>query len=191
MTSVGYQAWRDAVAAYDALHPPSRKRSWETITTEETVTAESSVSMAVEAGVATLLVCHRWRRVLRSVVRRLPRRRWRRAALMVQARSALDRELEASRLRVARRSVETGELSAGVVLKVKEKEALFKVPYWAQGDAALYADTVLAQRMSLRRDAVVREALEAWWLAARNSLLSGGCAMEPAQLALDKQQYVL
>jgi len=110
---------------------------------------------------------------------------------MVGARARLDRLQEGARVRDVRAQVATGDLTAGVTLKVRQRQQLKSVPFWAQGDTTLYEEEVLERRMELRRDPLVREALEEWWVTVVNSLTSGGVTVEPEQCAISKEQYVL
>ena len=88
-------------------------------------------------------VRQRWRLAMRRALSRQPRRRWQRAALMVRARSALERNLRSTRVELAHRAAT--QPPAGIVLKVSRASALAAVPYWAQGDQDLYAKEVCAR----------------------------------------------
>ena len=76
----------------------------------------------------------------------------------------------------------------GIILQVDEPNALATVPFHLQGDISLYAASVLAARMELRRHPAVRQSLEEWWVTVKNSMST---SQVERSMELQKDEYII
>ena len=104
-------------------------------------------------------------------------------------------QLSDSKVHVAQKAIE----KASSVTEVKSHAELKSLPYWAQGDAALYTDSALKARFKLRTHPLVVAELERWWATAVRSIKGRGSEqgalsrpfdLDPECVELEKRDYL-
>jgi hypothetical protein len=82
----------------------------------------------------------------------------------------------------------TEHIESGAV--VTEVESHGEMPeFWRQGDVSLHTEDVMKQRLALKQDPEVTEALHVFWLAVLRSVQSGDEAHEDASTTLHEEGY--